>query len=223
MKLDDEQNSTGRRGAVVFVASAPRAIEMAAEMLHEGGIVAIPTDTVYGVAVSWRRVDALDRLFAAKQRDRTKTIAVLVSSLEALERAGIAVADDVALLLDQFWPGALTVALPAPVGLPAALVAADGTVGVRMPNHRLALEIIEKSGGIVACTSANISGDEPATSAADVHASLGSEIDGIVDGGRAYGGVPSTVIRFERGAIDVVRAGAISVEDLESTWREVRA
>jgi L-threonylcarbamoyladenylate synthase len=221
--LSGESEQAGRRGAVLFTASAPQAIEMAAEMLHDGGLVAIPTDTVYGVAASWRRIDALDRLFAVKHRDRDKPIAVLVSSLEAMERAGLVIDADVALLLDQFWPGALTVAIKAPVGAPKALVAPDGTIGVRMPNHRLAIEIIEKAGGVVACTSANISGNEPATSAPEVMAELGAELDGVLDGGRAYGGVPSTVIGFNRGAIVLHREGAIPVSDLEAAWREVRA
>jgi L-threonylcarbamoyladenylate synthase len=221
--LSDDLQQTERRGAVVFVASAPNSIEMAAEMLHDGGLVALPTDTVYGVAVSWKRVDALDRLFTVKHRDRDKPIAVLVSSLDAMMRSGLVIDPDVALLLDQFWPGALTVAIKAPVGAPKALVAADGTIGVRMPNHRLALEVIEKAGGIVACSSANISGNDPATSAADVMATLGEFLDGVLDGGRAYGGVPSTVIGFNQGEIVVHRVGAIPVADLEAAWNEVRA
>lgn len=211
------------RGAVVFAASAPRAIEMAAEMLRDGGLVALPTDTVYGVAAAWRQVDALDRLFTVKGRDRAKSIPVLVSSIEAMDRAGIAVAADVALLLDQFWPGALTVAIKAPSGTPPALVAADGTVGVRMPNHRLAIEVIEKAGGLVACTSANVSGEDPATSAQDVFAALGAHLEGILDGGRAYGGVPSTVIGFAGQELIVHRAGAIEVDAIQAVWNEVRA
>jgi L-threonylcarbamoyladenylate synthase len=209
------------KSAVVFEASAPRAIEMAAEMIHDGGLVAIPTDTVYGIAAAWRQVPALDRIFVIKQRDRTKPIPLLVSSMEALTRIVPSIDPSVALLLDQFWPGALTMSLSAPKGTPASLLSEDGTIGVRMPNHRLALELIEKAGGIVACTSANISGEVPATSAQDVVSALGDVLDGIVDGGRAFGGVPSTVAGLVGSELIVYREGAIPAGALMDTWREV--
>jgi L-threonylcarbamoyladenylate synthase len=209
--------------AVVFQASAPRAIEMAAEMIRDGGLVAIPTDTVYGIAASWRQIPALERIFAIKHRDRTKPIPLLVSSMEALSRIVPSIDPAIGLLLDQFWPGALTISLPAPKGAPPSLLAGDGTIGVRMPNHRLALELIERSGGVVACTSANISGEDPATSAQDVVASLGDVLDGIVDGGRAFGGVPSTVAGLVGTELVIYREGAISAEALLEAWREVRS
>jgi L-threonylcarbamoyladenylate synthase len=211
------------RGPVRFAASAPQSIEMAAEMIHRGGVVAIPTDTVYGIAASTLRIEALERIYAIKHRDRSKPIPLLVSSMEALERAVLSVDPDIALLLDRFWPGALTMAFPAPNGTPKPLLAEDGSVGVRMPNHRLALELIERSGGIVACTSANISGSDPATSADEVQAALGDLLDGIVDGGRALGGVPSTVAGIADGELVIFREGSIPAVDLLSAWREIRA
>jgi len=212
-----------RHGPAVFDPSAPGGLEMAAEMIRDGLLVAIPTDTVYGIATAWQHAAALDRIFVAKQRDRSKPIPLLVSSIDVLERITSRIDPAVALLLDQFWPGGLTVAIPAMAGMSPALLAADGTVGVRMPNHRLAVELIEHAGGIVACTSANISGDLPARSPAEVLLALDDLIDGVVDGGLALGGVPSTVIGFAQHELVIHREGAVSTSDLARAWAEIHA
>ena len=102
--------------------------------------------------------------------------------------------------------------------MPAEVLAPDGTIGVRLPNHRLAIELIERAGGAVACTSANISGQDPAASAHDVLATLGPALDGVVKGGIAPGGMPSTVIRIEDGEILTVREGPIPIEHIRATW-----
>src|SRR5688572_2692662 len=175
---------------VIFDPAAPGSIETASEWLAAGRVLVIPTDTVYGVAASLKHPDALARIFALKGRDLGKPLPILVSSVGALDALTADLDPDIALLLDQYWPGPLTVALQGPLNLPREVVAGDGTIGVRLPNHRLAIELIERSGGAVACTSANLSGGPPALTARDAQANLGSGVDGVVKGGVAPGGVP---------------------------------
>lgn len=207
----------------IFDPAAPGSIETASEWLATGRVLIIPTDTVYGVAASLNHPEALRRIFTLKGRDRGKPLPILVSSAGALDALAPNVEPDVALLLQEFWPGPLTVALPGPLNLPRELVASDGTIGVRLPNHRLAIELIERCGGAVACTSANVSGERPARTATDALRALGSGVDGAVKGGIAPGGVPSTVIGFDANDVVLIREGAIPIESLQLSWRELRS
>jgi L-threonylcarbamoyladenylate synthase len=206
------------REPVILSAASTRAIEWAADAIVTGGVIAIPTDTVYGLAASHTNAEALDRIFAIKGRPVERTLPILVSSIDALARVTEHFDERIARLLDELWPGPLTVALPARRGLLPHLVAADGTIGARMPNHPLALEIIEKAGGAIACTSANRSGEPPSSSAIEVAVSVGADVDLTIDGGLAPGGVPSTVITISGENLRVVREGAISAELLAGVW-----
>jgi len=208
---------------VLFDPAAPGAIEMASELIAQGGVVAIPTDTVYGVAASLSHPDALRRIYEIKGRDRAKPLPILVSSTESLARLVPEIDPDIALLLNLYWPGPLTVVLESSTGMPAEVRASDDTIGVRLPNHMLAIELIERAGGAVACTSANISGHDPAASAQDVLATLGPALDGVVEGGIAPGGVPSTVIRIAGGEILTLREGPIPIEHIRATWDGFRS
>jgi len=207
---------------VIFDPAAPGSIETASEWLAAGRVLAIPTDTVYGVAASLDHPESLQRIYDIKQREEGKPLPILVSSIGALDALTPDLDPDVALLLDEYWPGPLTVALPGPLNLPREVVAEDGTIGVRLPNHRLAIELIDRCGGAVACTSANISGEPPARTVHEAVASLGARLDGAVDGGIAPGGVPSTVISFDEDEIVLIRDGAIPIDRIRSTWRELR-
>lgn len=208
---------------VIFDPAAPGSIETASEWLASGRVIVIPTDTVYGVAASLDHPEALRRIYELKQRDERKPLPILVSSSGALDALTADIDPDILVLLHEFWPGPLTVALPGPLNLPREVTAADGSIGVRLPNHPLAIELIERSGGAVACTSANISGEQPARTAQEAALALGSRVDGVVYGGVAPGGgVPSTVIRFSDAGIVLIRAGAIEIEEIRSFWDGVR-
>lgn len=207
-----------RAGPIVFSPSAPGSIEMAVDLLVEGGVLAIPTDTVYGVAASLSHPSALARIFALKNRDPAKPLPILVSSTDALVHLVPHLDPNLTLLLDEYWPGPLTVAVRSETRLPPEVVAPDGTIGVRLPNHQLAIELIERAGGAIACTSANISGSEPAKSPSAVIDALGASIDAIVDGGISPGGVPSTVIGFTDQTMVIHREGAIPSADLLESW-----
>lgn len=209
------------RNPVILGAAAPRSIEWAAEAIVDGGVIALPTDTVYGLAAALTHPAALERIFEIKGRDLTKTLPILISSPDMLSHLAQGIDARIALLLDTFWPGPLTMVVPAVPGLADALVAPDGTIGVRMPNHSLAIEVIGKAGGMVACTSANRSGQPPARTSAEVAATIGRMIDLTLDGGITPGGVPSTVLAIRGGRPVVLREGAISIEEIAAAWEEL--
>ena len=205
----------------ILPANAPRAIEWAVETLVEGGVIAIPTDTVYGLAASIFSAPALARVYEIKGRPHDRSLPVLVSSIAALERLTEPFDERIASVLDRFWPGPLTVVLPSRPGFEEFLVSESGGIGVRMPNHPLALEVIEKSGGAIACTSANRSGEPPALSAQDVATTIGNDIDLTLDGGMSPGGVASTVIAIHEDRITVIREGAVPGSVIAAVWGEI--
>ncbi len=211
------------RGPLVLDRAAPRAIEWAADRLVEGGVVAFPTDTVYALAASLAHPAALDRIFALKARPAAKPLPVLLASATDLERIALDLDDRVVALVARYWPGPLTVIVAAREGMPERVLGPHRTVGARVPNHFLALEIIERAGGAVAATSANRSGSPPAQIAAHVTEQLGAGIDLLLDGGRTPGGVASTVVGFAGDELVFLREGAIARDHLLASWRELAA
>lgn len=201
----------------------PRALEQAISAMQRGGIVAFPTDTVYGIGASLAHPEALERIFQIKHRDRDRTLPLLVSSPADLDRVTDYVDPELLQLASAFWPGPLTIALPARPGLPPHVVAADNTVGVRVPDHSVALILAQRCGGAVAVTSANLSGQSPSRRPEEIDPALAEELDLILDGGIARGGLASTVIRFEGATINVIREGAISGTEIEAAWLRVRS
>jgi L-threonylcarbamoyladenylate synthase len=191
-------------------------IARAVRLLGEGALVAIPTDTVYGLAVALDRPDALQRVFAVKGRAAAKTVPILLSDLAALPKVAAMFPPALERLAVRFWPGPLTIAVPARPGLPAEVLAADGTVGVRVPDNSIARTVIAGLGGVLAVTSANRSGELPATTVTAVVAQLGGLVDLVLDGGPTAGGVASSVVRVDDdGTLHVLRAGTIPREALE--------
>jgi L-threonylcarbamoyladenylate synthase len=196
------------------VPDDPRGWADALETLRSGGLVALPTDTVYGLAVDLRTPGGIDQLFAAKGRPAEKAIVVLVDGLDQL--AGLVVVPKAAqVLAGAGWPGALTLVLPLRTrdGLPGALTAGTATLGVRVPDHPTP-RALARTLGPLPTTSANRSGEPDALDADDVMATVGPACDLILDGGRTRGGVPSTVIDCTNGPPFVRRVGALPVEPL---------
>lgn len=178
-------------------------------VLAAGGIVAIPTDTVYGIAVSLATPDGIERLFHVKQRPPEKGIALLLGTAAQAETVGIAGTDS-RLLAEAFWPGPLTLVLPRTpdADLPAILTDGLPTVGVRLPDHAcpraLALAL-----GPLPTTSANLSGEPDSVDVEMVIAQLGDRIDLVLDGGRTPGAIPSTVVDCTGAQSRVLREGVI--------------
>jgi L-threonylcarbamoyladenylate synthase len=191
-------------------------IARAVAALRAGSIVGIPTDTVYGLAAALDRPDAIARLYALKGRPLEKAIPILLSEPADISLVASAVPPEAERLAARFWPGALTLVVPARPGLPSEVTSVgasgDPTVAVRIPDQQLARAIIAAAGGALAVTSANRSGEAPCRSAAEV-AALGSAApDLVIDGGPVAGGVPSTIVAIGSGGITILREGAIDPE-----------
>ncbi|MPZ99063.1 MAG: threonylcarbamoyl-AMP synthase [Dehalococcoidia bacterium] len=191
----------------------PDQIDLVVRKLHSGGIVAIPTDTVYGVAALATSAEAVRALQHLKGRDVDQPIAVLIDSVVALAAH---LEDPTALDgVVGFWPGALTAIVRARAdgSLPAPVVSASGTIGVRKPDDVHARAVIRECGGLLAVTSANRHGDAPATSAQEVAATFGMGLM-ILDGGPRPGGLASTVVDLSGERPRVLREGQVTAADL---------
>jgi L-threonylcarbamoyladenylate synthase len=184
--------------------------------LTAGGLVAMPTDTVYGVGVALSAQDGLPRLFAAKDRPLDKAIVLLVADIEQAASVGV-LSPAARILAERFWPGGLTLVLPQcpDAGLPAVLTGGAATIGVRVPDHDCPRAIASILGPLPV-TSANLSGGPDARDAAAVLAQLGDRISLVLDGGAPRGGTPSTVVDCSGDEPRILRAGAISAEDIEA-------
>ena len=178
------------------------------ERLRAGGIVAFPTDTVYGLAVDPRSGAAVQALFDLKGRSGDSALPVIAASLEQVESCVGRLDAASRALADRFWPGPLSLILPAPVGFDAAVHAGQKTIAVRVPDHRVARLVAEAFGHPITATSANLSG-APAAPAAD---QLDAEIRAgalVIDAGPAPGGLPSTIVDARTKPPRLVRAGAV--------------
>ena len=185
----------------------------AVQCLKSGGIIAIPTDTVYGLGADPFNADAVQRLYTLKGRPDGKPIPLVLSSVDDVQRVAQNLPDYFFHLTDRFWPGGLTIIVKAKDLLPV-LTAGGDTVGVRIPDNPLLLKILQAFGGPAAITSANLSGEPPATSVEGIGEELASRIDVIVDGGKTPGPVPSTVYDISVSPPLIRRHGVISEETL---------
>lgn len=190
----------------------PTALPEAIQVLDAGGLVAFPTDTVYGLAARLSDPQAIDRLYAVKGRDNTKAIALLLGQPADLVRVTGDLSVSARRLVERFWPGALTLVVAAHPDLPPNLSPLP-TVGVRMPDHPFALALLKITGPL-AVTSANLSGQASACTAGEVLAQLGGYIPLILDGGRTPGGLSSTVVDCTGETLKILRVGPLSPEEI---------
>src|SRR3954452_7329165 len=187
----------------------------AIDVLARGGIVALPTDTVYGVAVSLSTPGGIERLFAAKRRPPDKGIMLLLDDAAQAATAG-AMTPAASALAEAFWPGGLAVVVPQrpDVPWPAVLTGGAQTIGLRVPDHP-APRALAAGIGPLPTTSANVSGLPEASTAAAIVDQLGDAVDLVLDGGPAHGGPASTVVDSPEAPPRVLRVGAIPVVELE--------
>ena len=190
-------------------------VDRAAEILGAGGVVAFPTETVYGLGAVAFDAAAVARVFEVKRRPRFDPLIVHIGSAGDLGRVARDVPEAAARLAEYAWPGPLTVVVPRSAGVPDLVTAGLETVGVRMPSHPVALRLIRRAGLPVAAPSANPFGAVSPTRAADVRGRLGDEIDGIVDGGACDVGVESTIIGFFGDRKVLLRPGGMPIEEIE--------
>jgi L-threonylcarbamoyladenylate synthase len=183
----------------------------AVEVLRAGGVVALPTDTVYGIAVALDTPGGIERLFRVKRRPPDRGIALLLDSAEQAATIG-RMTPAATALAEACWPGGLTVVVAERDGvtLPPALAGATSTVGLRVPDHP-APRALAAAVGPLPTTSANVSGEPEARDAAEIVAQLGDSIELILDGGPAHGGPASTVVDCTEGRPRVLRVGAVPI------------
>jgi len=195
-------------------ADQPNAVEHAGDVLKHGGLVAFPTDTVYGLAALPFKGEYVEGLFSAKGRNNSRAIAILIGDYADLKRVVDHFDETSTRLAQRFWPGPLTLVVPKLAGLPEVL-SQDGTIGVRMPDHPVALALLRQVGPL-AVTSANISGQDNANTAEEVYRQLNGRVHLIIDGGRSSGGVPSTVVSWVSSSMTILREGPISLDSIEA-------
>jgi len=196
-----------------YAADAPRALDAAVRALERGGLVVLPTDTVYGIGSDAFSAEAVGRLLAAKGRGRQMPPPVLVANPHVLDALAVDIRSEVRDLVSAFWPGPLTIILPAQPSLDWDLGETHGTVALRMPDHPVALALLERWGPM-AVTSANLTGSAPAESAEAAEEAFGGDVAVYLDAGPTPGPVPSTIVDATRVPMRIVRQGLLTAEQL---------
>jgi L-threonylcarbamoyladenylate synthase len=190
------------------------AIQEAATWIRRGGVIAVPTDTLYGLAADPFRAEAVARVYGVKGRDADRALPLMAADTAQVTAHLGPLSPSAAALAARFWPGPLTLLVPAPPRLAPEVTGGTGAVGVRVPAHDVARAICAACGHPVTATSANRSG-EPATADPDVvERTLGDRLDFLLDAGVAPGGAPSTIVDVTAAEPRLVRAGAISWDDV---------
>jgi L-threonylcarbamoyladenylate synthase len=197
-----------------ILAVSPDAVESALEILSAGGLVAFPTDTVYGIGALAFDQSAVQSIYAAKDRSGEKAIPVLLGDAADLDKVALSLPDMARRLANHFWPGPLTLIVLKQPDLPAA-VSPTETVGVRVPDHPVARALL-RAAGPLAVTSANLSGQPSPCTAAEVFQQLQGRINLIIDGGSTPGGVPSTVLDCTKPEPVVLRMGPVKLQAIRA-------
>ena len=187
-------------------------LSYAVEVILRGGLVAVPTETVYGLAGNGLDEAAVAKIYEIKGRPAIKPMSMLVPNLRSAETVCAEIPDSARLLAETFWPGPLTIVLPKRATVPDIVTAGGGTVGVRCPNHAKTLDFLHMAGIPMAAPSANISGMPSPKSAEDVLAYFDGKIDCIIDGGICALGEESTVISLTENGYRILRQGALPEE-----------
>ena len=203
----------------VVSANDKSALNLAIEILNKDGTVAFPTDTVYGLGAMVFQPKAIERLFQIKERDHSLSIPVLLGQTEDIEIVTDNPGQAVYRLAGRFWPGPLTLVIPRRSIIPKQ-IGPTPTIGIRIPNHPVALTLLQKTGPL-AVTSANLSGGKNAYTAEEVLKQLEGRVDLVLDGGMTPGSVPSTVVQMTGADIRILRAGPISEGEIRGVLRDL--
>ena len=182
--------------------------------LRAGELVVFPTETFYGIAADASSPGALARLFALKQRDAGKPVALIAADCQTAFGLARMLPADAPRLAAAFWPGPLTIVVAARDGMPPEILGDDGGVGVRVSSHPIARALAAGLGRPVTATSANLAGEPPATTIAEARQALGAKVKVYLEGGTLAGGAPSTVVAIDDSGWHLLRAGAISEREI---------
>jgi L-threonylcarbamoyladenylate synthase len=196
-----------------------REIEKGVQILQKGGVIAFPTDTVYGLGADAFNTRAVERVYEIKNRPRHQQFPLLVADVEQLATLAEPIPEFAWFLVRRFWPGGLTLVLSRKDSLPAHL-ASGPTIAVRVPNHPVCLALIEGLGKPITGTSANVSGQPAALTAEEVEQQLGGRIDLIVDGGKCPGGRESTIVDVTHEPPTILRQGIIPSHEIDKAYKE---
>jgi L-threonylcarbamoyladenylate synthase len=188
------------------------ALNTAKDVILSGGVVAVPTESFYGLAVSVTDEKAIHRLMLIKKRPEQNPILILISSVDDLDRYVVRVPPVAAKLIRLFWPGGLTLVFQGKENLSPMLTSGTGQIGVRLSSHPVPTELARLAGVAITGTSANVSGEPPCMSVAQVMKTIGNEIDLVIDGGETQGGKGSTVLNITVQPPEILREGIVSRE-----------
>ncbi len=220
LNADDKREAMSQHGATVLDGGQPADVRRAAELLRSGRVVAFPTETVYGLGADATSASAVREVFRLKGRPAGNPLIVHGPSVEAARRWCRNWPRQAQMLADRFWPGPLTLVLPAAKGIAPEVLAGGTTVGVRIPAHPVALELLGLCGFPVAAPSANRSNRLSPTTAGAVAELLGAGVAAILDGGACEVGIESTVLDLSGTAPAILRPGAVSREELSAALGE---
>ena len=194
----------------------PVSIRRAADAIRRGELVVFPTETVYGLAADALNEAAVALVFEAKGREETRALPVQIAGVEQLSRVASGIPQGALALAERFWPGPLTLVLPKSDAVPDAVTGGGGTIGVRVPDHPVALALLRELGTPIVATSANVSGRSAPRSAGCAIRGFGNLVSIVLDAGECRIGVPSTVVDMTVAPPRIVREGAIGREEIEA-------
>jgi L-threonylcarbamoyladenylate synthase len=189
-------------------------IKQASQLILQGGVVAFPTETFYGLGADAGDVVALQKVFQIKGREENKPLLLLVAGRTWVQDLVKKISPAAEALIERFWPGPLTLVFEASAHLPPILTANTGKVGLRVSSHPVTQALVQAVGRAITGTSANLSGQASPSLAAQVSQALGRKVDAILDGGKTAGGLGSTVLDVSAVLPKIIRQGAISQEEL---------
>ena len=195
-------------------------IQKGIKVLRQGGIVAFPTDTVYGLGCDASNLEAVKRIYKIKQRPSYLALPILLADISQMAAVADWVPETAWRLAERFLPGGLTLVLTKAASVAEDLTAGQATVAVGGPTHPVAIALIRGLGGPIVGTSANISGRSSALTAEEVSEQLGGEVDLIIDGGKCSGEVESTVVDVTSGIPEILRQGVIPQSEIEAIWEK---
>ncbi|HEY4712484.1 MAG TPA: L-threonylcarbamoyladenylate synthase [Dehalococcoidia bacterium] len=198
-----------------------RETEKGFKILQKGGVIAFPTDTVYGLGADAFNSTAVERIYEIKNRPKHQQLPLLIADVKQLTALAEPIPEIAWFLARRFWPGGLTLVLSKTNSVPAYL-APGPTIAVRVPNHPVCLALIQRLGNPIIGTSANISGQPAALTAEEVEQQLGGKIDLIINGGKCPGGKESTIVDITREPPIIVRQGIIPSHEIDKAYKEYR-
>jgi L-threonylcarbamoyladenylate synthase len=196
-----------------------KGIAQAGRLIRQGGIVAFPTETFYALGADALDPRAIGKIYEIKGRDEEKPLLLLVAKKDWLPEWIKELPPLAEVLIEKFWPGPLTLVFEPSARIPAALTGRTGKIGIRVPGHPVARELIQAVGRAVTGTSANRSGFPSASFAAEVMEALGKKIDAVLDGGRTAGGLGSTILDVSGPSPKILRQGVVSAAELQPFLR----